>query len=71
MGEPSGEKAQDSKHRVHTFQALLDTLSKDESFHIPLATKNEYQLLQNIFWQAHDQDAFENIEHYLFSSRST
>ena len=66
IGKVSGEN-QSSKHQIHTFTALLDILNNEDSFHISIATKNEYQLLQNIFWQAHHQDAFENIENYLFS----
>jgi CDP-glycerol glycerophosphotransferase (TagB/SpsB family) len=69
VGDVSTHEVINTRYRVHQFQALLDILSKDESFHITPSINNEYQLLCNIFWQPQQSDAFENIERYLFSNK--
>ncbi|MEC4727758.1 CDP-glycerol glycerophosphotransferase family protein [Shewanella sp. D64] len=69
VGEVFTHTIIDTRYRVHQFQALLDALNRDESFHITPSVINEYQLLRNIFWQPKMNDAFENIESYLFSNK--
>lgn len=69
VGEVCTNEVTNTRYRVHQFQALLDVLDRDESFHITPLIINEYSLLRNIFWQPQMNDAFENIEHYLFSNK--
>ena len=66
VGQVTSSEAINNRYRVYQFQALMEQLDRDETFHISPSTINEYQLLRNIFWQQQKCDAFENIEHYLF-----
>ncbi|RTR36775.1 CDP-glycerol glycerophosphotransferase family protein [Shewanella canadensis] len=54
-----------SNRTVHTFPALLEVLNKEESFLIDTETEKEYRLLQQIYWQTEDNDAFSTIENEI------
>ncbi len=69
VGQISSQEVISSKYRFHQFDTLLAVLNKEESFHITPSVANEYQLLRHIFWQPQKSDAFESIEHFLFSNK--
>lgn len=60
-----------SNGAVHTFPALLERLNKEESFRICNQTEKEYRLLQQIYWQAEDNDAFSTIENEIIGTSPT
>ena len=71
VGGFSTECNASSKSAVHTFPALLKRLNKEESFRICNQTEKEYRLLQQIYWQAEDNDAFSTIENEIIGTSPT
>lgn len=57
-----------SSSAVYTFPALLEVLNNEESFNIDTETEKEYRLLQQIYWQAGDNDAFSTIENEIIGA---
>jgi len=68
VGGISTECNASSNSAVHTFPALLKRLNREESFYIDSETEKEYRLLQQIYWQTEDRDAFTTIENEIIGA---
>jgi len=71
VGGISADCNSSSNGAIHTFPALLERLNKEESFCICSQTEKEYRLLQQIYWQTEDNDAFSTIENEIIGTSPT